>query len=201
MGLLVSGGAASLQARVLACGGSVVGQKVFTDTYYDTPGCRLTRRDTWLRRRGQEWELKLPVLDDARRSGGERTVFREIEGIEGCTAELQPLLESEATLEELVGGAELRPFASFETTRSRYALEGCSIDADVASFGHSVIEIEVMCKDKDEVPQAEAAIAKAAELLGVTPLGGSGGKLETYIRRHCPEVLAQLVDAKVLRPE
>ena len=37
-----------------------------------------------------------------------------------------------------------------------------------------------------------------ANLVGATPLTASGGKLETYIRRHCPVVLRNLVEAGIL---
>lgn len=52
---------------VLAAGGTFLGEKRFSDAYWDTPECDLTRTDTWLRvRRMQadhegQWELKLPV--------------------------------------------------------------------------------------------------------------------------------------------
>jgi hypothetical protein len=39
-----------------------------------------------------------------------------------------------------------------------------------------------------------------AAAVGLLPLSsGSGGKLETFIRRECPDVLAHLVDVGVLR--
>jgi adenylate cyclase class IV len=69
-----------LSDRVTALGGEVKGKVQFTDSYWDTAGCTLTRRDVWLRQRDGAWELKLPVEEeDARRSGGERSVFHEIE--------------------------------------------------------------------------------------------------------------------------
>ena len=67
--------AAQLRARIEQNGGALLGEKSFTDIYYDTAECSLTRRDMWLRSRDGAWELKLPVEEDARRSGGERTVF------------------------------------------------------------------------------------------------------------------------------
>ena len=68
-----------LSDRVRTHGGELLGEVEFTDSYWDTEDCILTRRDMWLRRRDGAWELKLPVEEDARRSGGERSVFHEIE--------------------------------------------------------------------------------------------------------------------------
>ena len=194
---------AALAERIVANGGAVVGTKSFTDTYYDSTACVLTRRDMWLRCRDGAWELKLPIEDDARRSGGERTVFREIEGTDAVAEALQTLLPGTSgpeALESLIEAAGLEPFAEFSTTRSQYKLGRASIDADIASFGHSVMEIEVMCTSASEVAAAEAEIARVAELCGATPLSGAmGGKLETFIRQHCPNVLAQLIDVGILQ--
>ena len=195
---------AALEAAVVAEGGTHLGTKSFTDVYYDTAGCSLTRRDMWLRCRDGAWELKLPVEEDARRSGGERTVFTEVEGEEAVAKALQSLLPvaeaPQTPLAELLASAQVSPFAEFSTSRSKWTMGSASIDADVASFGHAVMEIEVMCSSQAEVAAAEAEIARVADLLGAQPLSkGSGGKLETYIRRHCPSVLEQLVEAGVLR--
>jgi inorganic triphosphatase YgiF len=72
--------AEELTRRVEALGGRSKGVVTFTDAYYDTPDRALCAQDVWLRRRDAAWEIKLPVLADARRSGGERSVFREVEG-------------------------------------------------------------------------------------------------------------------------
>ena len=196
---------AVMAASVEAQGGKELGTKRFTDVYYDTADCSLTRRDTWLRERDGAWELKLPVYEDARRSGGERTVFTEVEGEAAVAAALRDLLPgidekmSAQPLSEMLNAAQVLPFAEFSTTRSKWKLGNANIDADVASFGHAVMEIEVLCKSESDVDEAEAEVARVADILGAQPLSGSmGGKLETYIRRHCPSVLAQLVEAGVL---
>ena len=76
----------------------------------------------------------------------------------------------------------------------------CSIDADIASFGHSVVEVEVMVETEAAVPAAEAEIARVASALQLTPMQQTGGKLETFIRRSAPAVLAALVDEGILKP-
>ena len=200
---------AALDEVVLKGGGEKLGAKEFTDTYFDTSGCLLTRQDVWLRQWDGEWELKVPAGGGAvTRSGGERTVFREVEGED---AVLDALLESQpslakvakpgTTLPALLEAAGLTSFASFSTARACYKFSSTKIDADVASFGHAVLEIEVMVHDKSEIDQAEAEIQRVAELIGAQPMSkGAGGKLETYIRRYCPDVYASLVDAKILAP-
>ena len=68
-------GVEAIARRVADLGGSEIGSVAFTDTYYDTPECALTANDVWLRRRDDRWEIKVPIPGDARRSGGERSVF------------------------------------------------------------------------------------------------------------------------------
>lgn len=204
-----AGDPAELQRLVTANGGTVLGEKRFHDQYWDTPQCDLTRRDTWLRRRDKQWELKLPVEEVAKRSGGERTIFTEVEGSAAVAEALASLLagwdgdvpvESDADLEPRLRALKLVPFAELGTVRSKYKMGQGSIDADIASFGHSVVEIEVMCSSQDEVPAAEEEIERIASLIGAKPLDGTtGGKLETYIRKFCPDVLARLQEVGVLR--
>lgn len=43
---------------MLAQGGKLSGEQVFTDVYWDAEECRLTERDWWLRSRAGRWELK-----------------------------------------------------------------------------------------------------------------------------------------------
>ena len=64
-----------------------MGTKQFTDVYFDTSSCALATTDCWLRRREQQWELKVPA-GEAARSGGERTSFTEIEGAAAVAAAL-----------------------------------------------------------------------------------------------------------------
>jgi thiamine-triphosphatase len=55
------------------------------------------------------------------------------------------------------------------------------------------------CRRRFGAQAAEAEIERVASLIDAQPLDtASGGKLETYIRRFCPDVLAQLLEAGVL---
>ena len=150
-----------------------------------------------------------------RLAGGERTVFSEVEGADAVAASLVTLMPTFGdhlasamsstdglgghALEEMLRAAGARPFAEFVTVRTKFGLGTCSVDADVASFGHAGLEIERMCSSKEEVAAALVDIDATAQLIGAQPLSkASGGKLETFIRRHCPNMLKQLVQAGVL---
>jgi len=221
-------GVEAIARRVADLGGSEIGSVTFTDTYYDTPECALTANDVWLRRRDDRWEIKVPIPGDARRSGGERSVFREVEGAAGCLAELREVLaaapisaehrkgksendearddrqgedaDDDEGLRRFAYSRSVAPFASFATTRAKFSLDGAAIDVDSASFGHTVVEVEVLCGDAGEVPAAEALVRAVAEKLALEDVGATGGKLETYLRRNCPKHLETLVAKGILRP-
>ena len=191
-----------LTKTVESLGGETKGVVTFTDVYYDTPDASLAAKDTWLRARDGAWEIKVPLDGDdtARRSGGERSVFREVEGPGACLHELNAALlgappandgddartndlDAEAALIAAMKTLDVTPFAKFTTERAKFSLDGADVDVDAASFGHGVCEVEVLCAYESQVPDAEAKIAYVATRLGLTPLSDSGGKLETYIRR------------------
>lgn len=212
-----------LRAAALAINATELAHVAFCDAYYDTPDARLTTSDVWLRRRttaretpsidadadaaaAAVWELKLP-LRDAERRGGERTVFRELIGEEAVAEALgrllpRPLGATGAPLHERLASAGVAPFGSFSTARSKWRCGNCAIDADIASFGHAVLELEVMCDDEAAVPAAEREIERVAALLGARALPtGTGGKMEQFLRHHCHDVAERLIAAGVLQPE
>ena len=191
-----------LTKTVESLGGETKGVVTFTDVYYDTPDASLAAKDTWLRARDGAWEIKVPLEGDdtAPRSGGERSVFREVEGPGACLHELNAALlgappandvddartndlDAEAALIAAMKTLDVTPFAKFTTERAKFSLDGADVDVDAASFGHGVCEVEVLCAYESQVPDAEAKISYVAQRLGLTPLSDSGGKLETYIRR------------------
>uniref|UniRef100_A0A0G4HBU4 CYTH domain-containing protein n=1 Tax=Chromera velia CCMP2878 TaxID=1169474 RepID=A0A0G4HBU4_9ALVE len=74
-----------------------------------------------------------------------------------------------------------------------------SVDVDAASFGHGVMEIELLCERPEDVSKMENAIVTLAAEMGASQMGNHGGKLETYIRRFCPSVLQRLQRCGILR--
>ena len=54
-----------LRERLAAAGANLQSEASFRDTYFDGDDFRLTRADTWLRRRERAWELKVPFAEGA----------------------------------------------------------------------------------------------------------------------------------------
>ena len=172
----------ALEKRVRELGGEVLRTVEFYDEYFDTDDLKLTTRDTWLRRRDGAWELKIPAEARRQATGGETTAFREIEDVPAIAAELASL-----GVAGFPDDTTLKPFAAFGTRRDKYALNEVSVDVDAASYGHSIMELEVMTDGSEgDIERARGLIAAAAVDLGCEKLGETGGKLETYLRRFCP---------------
>lgn len=191
--------APDLGDRVVGLGGSSRGAAIsFRDTYYDTPDWSLTTRDVWLRRREDQWELKVPSAGAAK-SGGETSVFTEHEGTAAVLGALDALLADRPAGSPLPGDG-LVPFAAFVTTRERWRLpDGTGVDSDVADFGHGVVEIEAMASSVDEVAACQERVVRWGRRLGLSECQSTGGKLETYLRTQCLEQTEALVQAGVLR--
>ena len=178
----------ALEKRVRELGGEVLRTVEFYDEYFDTEELTLTTRDTWLRRRDGAWELKVPAESRRKATGGETTAFREIEDVSSIAAELASL-----GVAGFPDATSLKPFAAFGTRRDKYTLNEVSVDVDAASYGHSIMELEVMTDGSEsDIERARGLIAAAAVDLGCEKLGDTGGKLETYLRRFCPRHAAAL---------
>ena len=92
--------------------------------------------------------------------------------VESLKLSVRRLREENDSLHERLASVGIAPFGSFSTARSKWRCGDCAIDADIASFGHAVLELEVMCDDEASVPAAEREIelqgmsSDSAQLLG-----------------------------------
>eukprot|EP00752_Nemacystus_decipiens_P010512 g9362.t1 len=196
----------SLKEAVLAQGGQVNGEQVFTDVYWDTEGCELTERDWWLRSRAGRWELKTPSLA-AGDMGEGVTAYREITSAWEIARDLEDagflgapgtnILHGSSLDERRLIAAGFQAFASFRTNREKFRLKGFAVDIDRASFGHDVVEIETMSSPEEaDLVSARDSLTAIALSVGAQREGDSGesirGKLMEYMVRNCPRQMEAL---------
>ncbi len=169
-----------------------VGEKVFTDTYYDTSTWTLTAKDHWLRSRDGRYELKVPLND----LGAERLSdqYEELETDQEIATYLK--LPLDIPLSQALMTSGYAPFCTLTTTRRKYKKDGFVIDIDRVDFGYDIAEIEYMVKDISEVRDATEKIITYGEQLGLK-IGAVRGKVGEYLKRNSPEHFQVLVDAKV----
>ena len=157
------------------------------DTYFDTEGYELVRNDHWLRQRGTKWQLKCPTIEKASTSVRIDS-YEEIEEEKNIFERLAIVLKvAQSTLSakttNVVHVFGLKPIAEFESNRTKYRLGSFTIDLDKTNFGYELGEIEVMCENKDQMPDATAKIFDMAGKLG--ELDYLEKKLEPNIPNLC----------------
>ncbi|XP_033753925.1 uncharacterized protein LOC117337185 [Pecten maximus] len=142
-------------------------EKTFTDRYYDDPKYSLTLQNCWLRKRNEDWELKVTRHVSCKLSTHNEEITKEREivkyliqhyNMEGFSEEL-----SATELVKIIG---LEEFATFTTHRQSYSLPECTVDLDITDFGFQVGEIEVMVAHESRIPSALNTIEDMAKKLG-----------------------------------
>jgi hypothetical protein len=183
------------------------------DTYFDRESdCCLLENSIWLRKRGQQFELKIPTFGSGKRQSG-ATVYEEIEGLDLISSRLVELFPDKLTqLSPERFDEEFKPFASFSSDRWSYRLDApdgfpLSLDFDEASFSgdivrmkdrelsqYFILEIEGICAASDDIPHVESAIGKLAAYFGISARPERArGKLEEFLKRFRPDLYKRLV--------
>ena len=173
----------SREIEHLAAGGTLLGEKQITDTYYDNSTYDLTRSDMWLRRRNGQFELKLPL-------GGKKSsvyTYDELEDEDSIRKALK--LSADQSLADTLESAGYVPFCTCQTTRTKYKIGEFGLDVDVADFGdftYELAEIELMAEDGEGAPEAERKILEFAKNHNLST-GEIRGKIIEYLARRNPK--------------
>jgi predicted adenylyl cyclase CyaB len=173
----------------LTAGARFLGEKKFTDIYYDTADYVLTKKDIWLRSRAGKFELKFPV--SGKNEKWDMTAYDEIEDDAAISAKLG--ISGDGPFEPLLLSLGYFPFATITTTRSKYEKDGFHIDVDEVDFGYALLEIELMVSSRDETASAYQRILDFAARNGVAVSEKRiRGKVIEYIKRKNPDHLRAL---------
>lgn len=180
----------------LTDGADFLGENIFTDTYYDTADYALTKNDMWLRKRGNQFELKLPMhLGDSSLS----QQYQEIEGEEKIREIFAVPVQSDFVADIAKFGYE--PFCVCQTKRKKYKKEGFTIDLDKVEYGdfsYALGEIGLMVENENQMAEAAERIQKFAEKNGLKILPVRG-KIIEYLKRKKPAHFQVLVAAGVVK--
>lgn len=171
------------------------GERISKDTYYDTAGYALTTKDRWLRKRNDDFELKISLNPDGNRTEDQ---YREVTDMAEIRRELG--LPEEGELEDALVTRGITPFGSWTTRRQTYVKDGFTIDVDDVDFGtfrHSVVEIELMVSDTSLIAEASARILAFAQKHGLN-MERVPGKATVYLQRERPEHLAALRRVQII---
>ncbi|EDO35436.1 predicted protein [Nematostella vectensis] len=185
------------EETLLSNGGKLTERREFQDVYYDLPDNSLTLKGLWLRKRNTKWELKhLNARCDPTISITDK--YHETSDETKIMTELSKHVPMATSLDELVS-KHCREFASFTTQRTSYQLPNdVRVDLDVASFGYSVGEIEIVIDDETGVSEAEQRLEGLAEKLGINWQKKFPGKVEEFLRLNDPVHLEKLMEKHLL---
>lgn len=183
------------QKKKLLEGAKFLGEEKFTDEYYDNENFSLAFNDIWLSKRGEEFNLKIPIhesreefIEKYYRIKGEMAI-RDIFAI--------PMI---GTFEKDLESFGHKPFGIFETVRNKYEKNGFIINLDEADFGdwqYELVEIELLVESKDEMKDAEERVYEFASRFGLGTIY-SNGKLKEFIKRKMPDIYEKLKKEKVV---
>lgn len=187
------------EARLID-GAEFVGEKVFTDIYYDSEDFSLTTNDKWLRARAGKFELKLPFNKLAAERVGD--LYDEIED-ENKIREIFGV-STDFKMDDGLAKNGYFKFCTCKTIRRKYKKQGFGIDIDFVDynddFTYGLAEIELMVQDKSEMSGAIEKIINFAKENSLE-IKYVRGKVIEYLKRKKPGHFRALIDSGIVRPE
>ena len=175
-----------------------VGEKTFTDTYYDTADYILTTKDIWLRRREDAFELKVAVHFGYDRPADQ---YDEITDEKAIREKLRIKADTGDLAQDLAAQG-IVPFVACRTTRRKYRKDEFNIDLDLVRYQddstYTLAEIERMVTEQSEVPQAIEHIHALAQSHGCT-FEPVRGKVVEYLMHQQPDHFRALITAGVIQ--
>jgi thiamine-triphosphatase len=163
--------------------GTFLGSRVMTDTYYDTCDFRYTTSDIWLRERECQFELKVAV------PGFEGEIDRYEEIVDEAKILAKLGLEKEKDFLKALSKAKIFPYATFQTVRRKYQIEGFTIDLDLAYFDdfiYRIAEIELHVSHESKIEKGKEEIESFLNRLGFNHTEPVRAKLIEYLSQKNP---------------
>lgn len=167
------------QLQAMLEGAEFLGEKVLHDVYYDYSDYRMFKKGTRLRSRDGAWELKV---------GSAGGVAEELE----TEDEIKNFFGIEVSLTDFVN-ENMKPFIDYVTKRRKYKKGEFEICVDELDFGLSVVEVELMVNDENEVKEARDKILSFGAEFGLEPAKAIV-KREAYFKARKPELYKELCE-------
>ncbi len=177
-----------------------LGEQTFRDVYYDTSDFTLSKNNIWLRKRGEQFQLKLPVFQKEKMQTAQ---FQEIEGEDKIREifAIPPIVDFEMDIKKFGYGI----FCDLTTVRKKYEKENFVIDLDQTisnlpredDFSYQVVEIGLMVAGSAEIPRADKKIMTFAKR-NQLKVEKQKGKVAQYLFQKKPKHFKVLVEAGIV---
>lgn len=186
----------------LLAGAELIAEKSIVDAYYDDPVHSLTLRDHWLRRRGDRFELKVPLVAGDNAPTAMANQYYELETDDEIRAAIELSTNGESLADDLARNG-LASFITARTMRRSYVKDGFTIDVDRVTFddtdfAYAISEIELLVEDKADAPAAVERIVAFAQYHGLRTDQAVIGKVGAYLEKVRPEHYQKLVEGGIL---
>ena len=164
------------RSSLLSLQASLVSEVLLEDIYFDTAHYDLLRQDVWLRRRGENWEVKIPLSDNFHSDG--MTQYREVEGLENVSVELKNFVNHNLD--------ELDVLVKVSSNRENWKLGEFNIVIDrIVEDGWTIGEIELMIASSENASDSRSKIEDLGRRLGFKP--HPYGKVRHCLTTQAPE--------------
>lgn len=173
-----------------------LGNKVFTDIYYDTKDYSLTLKDYWLRFRDGKAELKVPIKKE------NNTFINQYEEITDEERIRQKInIPKGKDLVSDLNANNYIPFCKCKTTRTKYRKGLFSIDLDFVDFNdfsYNIAEVETMIEEETAIDDAIEKINSFAKENNLE-LESVKGKVIEYINKKIPHLYSKLLSKGIVK--
>lgn len=174
-----------------------LGNKIFTDVYYDKNDYSLTLKDFWLRFRDGTAELKIPLKKE------NDTFINQYEEIIDEDKIRQKINIQKSSI-SLINDLTLNnyiPFCKCKTTRTKYKNNIFSIDLDFVDFDdftYNIAEIEIMVENEKDIDDAVRKINNFAKENNLK-IDSVRGKVIEYINRKNSKLYNKLLTRGIIK--
>lgn len=172
-----------------------LGEKKFTDIYYDNADFTLTKSDIWLRERDGKFELKIPMNESIKNRVSDQ--YRELDNERDILQYFRSGINK--SLADFLNQSRYEPFCFITTTRKKYKKNNFSIDLDSMDFGYQIAEIEYMTDDESKIQESTESIITFAKKHYINTDAVVRGKVVEYIRLNNPRHFQILIEAQVIK--
>ncbi len=153
------------QTKALLTGATFLVEKKIEDIYFDTLDYKLSIKDWWLRKRGDQFELKISVGNNATRTVDQ---YEELETDVQIRKALEMPEGKDLSIDLALAGYQV--FCHCITTRKKYSHGEFTIDLDEVRYDNGstyrIAEIELMVSE-DQIGEADRRLREIADHYGL----------------------------------
>ena len=158
-----------------------LGETENIDIYYDLPDFSFFKKEMRLRKRNNDYELKIEIpKSPTSKATYNQEITEPIEILERMGFDKNDSLEK-------VIEKNLSVLCTIKTKRKKYKMGDFHIDLDETDYGFNMLEVELMVENENETMEAEKKILNLVEPFGFE-IKKQPGKVSECLRLTRPEV-------------